>query len=71
MTLRKKALLIIGVPVISLVAIVYFVSRLILLEDVMELEKHQTHREVERALGALYHVIADLEVKTLDGAAPA
>ncbi len=66
MTLRKKALLIIGVVVVCLVGSVYIASRFVLLENLKEIEEHETHKNVERVLSTLYHVISHLEALTLD-----
>ncbi|MFC1934352.1 CHASE4 domain-containing protein [Chloroflexota bacterium] len=69
MTLRKKALLIIGVAVVCLVGFVYIASRFVLLEDLKEIEEHETHKNVERVLGNLYHIVSELEALTTDWAA--
>ncbi|MFC1965531.1 CHASE4 domain-containing protein [Chloroflexota bacterium] len=66
MTLRKKALLIIGVTVVCLVLFVYIASRFVLLEDLEEIEKLEAHKNVERALSTLYYSISDLEAQTTD-----
>ncbi|MFC2072048.1 CHASE4 domain-containing protein [Chloroflexota bacterium] len=68
MTLRKKILLIISVVLISTICLVYLISRLTLIEDIEDIEEFTTHQNVERALGALYYVIADLETTTSDWA---
>ncbi|MFC1939135.1 CHASE4 domain-containing protein [Chloroflexota bacterium] len=66
MTLRKKALLIIGVAVACLVGFVYIASRFVLLEDLEEIEKLETHKNVERTLSTFYYSISDLEARTTD-----
>ena len=69
MTLRKKALLIIGVTLISVVGLVYIASRFILLEDLADIEEHQAHQHVERAMSTLYSSISNLKTTTVDWAA--
>ena len=69
MTLRKKALLIMGVALICLVGFVYVASRFVLLEDLDEIEANEAHKNVERVLGTLYYVLSDLEALTLNLAA--
>ncbi|HUV75196.1 MAG TPA: CHASE4 domain-containing protein, partial [Dehalococcoidales bacterium] len=66
MTLRKKALLIIGVTLISTVFLVYVASRFTLMEDLLEIEEYTTHQSAEQALGALSYVLSDLEANTAD-----
>ncbi len=66
MTLRKKALLTIGVAVACLVGFVYIASRFVLLEDLEEIERLETHKNVERVLSTLYYFISDLEAQTTD-----
>ena len=66
MTLRKKALLIIGVTLISTVFLVYVASRFTLMEDLLEIEEYTTHQSAEQAMGALSYVLSDLEANTAD-----
>jgi len=68
MTLRKKALLIIGVTLISTVCLVYAASRFTLMEDLLEIEEYTTHQSAEQAMGALSYVLSDLEANTADRA---
>ena len=68
MTLRKKALLIIGGVLISTVSLVYVASRFTLIEDLLEIEAYTTHQNVEQAIGALSFVLSDLEANTTDWA---
>ena len=68
MTLRKKALLIIGVTLISTVCLMYVASRFTLMEDLLEIEEYTTHQSAEQAMGALSYVLSDLEANTADWA---
>ena len=68
MTLRVKTLIIIGVMLISLIAILYAVSQGIMLGSFGELEKEDTSKNVERALGALSDDISSLVTMTRDWA---
>ena len=68
MTLRVKTLIIIGAMLISLIAILYAVSQSIMLGSFRELEKEDTSKNVERALGALSDDISSLVTMTRDWA---
>src|SRR4030042_1839881 len=69
MSLRKKTFLIIGVTTISLVAILYIISKNILLDSFAKLEAQDTHKNVERALAALTDDLTKLQEVTRDWAA--
>ncbi len=69
MTLRTKALLIIGLSLICLAGIIYAISRFTLMEGLATIEKRDTYQNVERALGALSYLVSDLETKTVHWAA--
>ena len=68
MTLRKKALLIIGMSLLALLALVYITSRFILLSNLEETEARYTGQNVERALASLSHILLELETTTADRA---
>lgn len=68
MTLRKKALLIIGLSLLALLALVYITSRFILLSNLEETEARYTGQNVERALASLSHILLELETTTADRA---
>lgn len=68
MTLRKKALLIIGLSLLALLALVYVTSRFILLSNLEETEARYTGQNVERALASLSHILLELETTTADWA---
>lgn len=68
MTLRAKSLIIIGVMLVSLIAILYAVSQGIMLGSFGELEKEDTSKNVERALGALSDDVSSLVTMTRDWA---
>jgi len=69
MTLRRKALFIIILTLISLIGILYAVSRFVFIEGLLEIERHDTHQKVEQALAALSHTLSQLEADTVDRAA--
>jgi len=69
MTLRKKTLVIIGVTFISLIASLYFIPRMVLLSSFAELEKQNTHQNVERAVCALSDTLCSLGTTADDWAA--
>jgi len=69
MTLRKKALIVIGVTFACLIVILYFISRIVLLSGFANLEEQHTHQNVERALSALFDEIANLDTMVFDWAA--
>lgn len=60
MSLRKQTLLIIGVTLIGLVGLLYFISQTILLNNAAELEVQNTRQHVERATIALQDQLAEL-----------
>ena len=68
MTLRKKTLIIIGAVLIGLIAILYAVSESVIMGSFADLEKQNTTRNVERALGALSDDISGLVTMTNDWA---
>jgi len=69
MTLRKKTLAIIAVTSVSLIAVLYFISRVFLLGGYARLEEQSVHRNVERALSALSEEITVLDTTVFDWAA--
>ncbi len=69
MTIRTKALLIIGASLICVAGLIYITSRFTLVSGLEDIEEHNTHRQVEQALGALSYLISDLESDTAGWAA--
>jgi len=69
MTLRQKTLITIGITLIALIAILYGVSRTILLRSFAELETQTVRRNIERARSVLSESLADLSRSTADWAA--
>lgn len=69
MTLRKKTLTIIAVTSVSLIAVLYVVSRVSLLSGYARLEEQNVHQNVERALSALSEEITVLDSMVFDWAA--
>jgi len=53
MSLRKKALIVISVTVLGLIAVVYTVLRIVLLGNLLSLEEQTARRNVRRALDAV------------------
>ena len=68
MTLRRKTLIIISLTVVSLIAILYATSRIILLGSFAELEEQHTRQNVERALSALSDDLSTLDTMVFDWA---
>jgi PAS domain S-box-containing protein len=69
MTLRRKALLIIAVTLISLIGILYAVSRFVFIEGLSEIEELDVHKQVEQAAGVLSNELANLEANTANWSA--
>ncbi len=69
MTIRKKTLIAIGATFASMVLVLYFVSRVILLGSFAELEEQYACRDVERAQSALFDELAALDTMVFDWAA--
>ncbi len=68
MTLRTKALIIIGVALLCMAGLTYITSRFTFMRGLQEIEERDTSRHVEQALGALSYLISDLETDTADWA---
>ena len=68
MTLRKKALLIIGLSLLGMLILIYVTSRFILLSNLEETEERYTGQNVERAMASLSHMLLELETTTADWA---
>ncbi len=64
MTLRKKALLIIGLSLLVMLVLVYVTSRFILLSNLEKTEVRYTGQNVERALASLSQILLELETTT-------
>jgi len=69
MTLRTKALLIIGVALLCMAGLVYATSRFTFMRGLEEIEERHTTQNVEQVLGAFSYLISDLEADTADWAA--
>ncbi len=69
MTIRTKALIIIGASLLGMAGLIYVTSRFTFMRGLEEIEEHHTRSNVEQVLGAFSHVISDLEVDTADWAA--
>ncbi len=69
MTLRTKALIIIGVALLCMAGLTYITSRFTFMRGLEEIEERDTSKRVEQALGALSYLISDLEADTADWAA--
>ncbi len=61
MTLRAKALVIIGVSLLSLAGLIYITSRFTFIQGLAEIEERNTSRQIEQAISALSHLISELE----------
>lgn len=61
MSLRKKTLFIIGITLVSLIALLSIISKLVLLESFAQLEENQTRRNIERIKAAVAIQIARLD----------
>jgi len=68
MTIRKQTVFQIAITFTILIAIIFVISRFILLENLEELEKENTQQNVERVLSALSYTLSDLESGTNDWA---
>ena len=69
MTLRTKALVIIGVTLLCMAGLTYATSRFTFMRGLEEIEERHTTQNVEQVLGAFSYLISDLEVNTADWAA--
>ena len=69
MTIRTKALIIIGVALLCMAGLTYVTSRFTFMRGLEEIEEHQIGRNVERAVSTLSYIISDLEADTADRAA--
>jgi len=69
MSLRRKTLITIGLTIISLIAILYAASRIILLGSFAALEEQYTRHNVEQALNALFDDFSALDTIAFDWAA--
>jgi len=69
MSLRKKTLIITVLAIGSLVCVLYFLSRLIVLNSYVKLEEQEVHRNVERVLNALHDDLTNLHHTTNDWSA--
>jgi len=69
MTIRTKALIIIGVSLLCMAGLLYVTSRFTFMRGLEEIEGREASRHVEQALGALSYLISDLEADTADWAA--
>jgi len=66
MTIRKKSLLAIAITFVSLIVILFVISRFILLENLKKVEEENARQNVERALSALSYTLSNLESTTTD-----
>jgi PAS domain S-box-containing protein len=69
MTLRRKALLIVAVTLISLIGILYTVSRFVFIEGLSEIEELDIRKQVEQAAGVLANELTHLEASTANWSA--
>ena len=69
MSLRTKALVIIGVALLCMAGLTYVTSRFTFMRGLEEIEERDTSKRVEQALGALSYLISNLEADTADWAA--
>lgn len=69
MKLHRKALITIGVTLVSLIVVLYATSQIILLGGFAELEEQNTYQNVERAISALSDELSTLNAMTYDWAA--
>ena len=69
MTLRRKTLFIIGATFYGVIILLFFISRNILLDSFLELEKQNTVQNTERALSALSQESSNLKATAGDWAA--
>ena len=68
MTIRAKALIIIGVSLLCMAGLVYATSRFTFMRGLEEIEEREATKSVEQGQGALSHLISDLEVDNADWA---
>jgi sensor domain CHASE-containing protein/HPt (histidine-containing phosphotransfer) domain-containing protein len=68
MKLRYKSLLIVGTTLVCLLAIVYTVSRQVLLAGFLKVEREDTERNMRRVLDAFGETVNNLSVKAADWA---
>ena len=66
MTLRKKALLVIGLTLLSLIIALYLASRIIIMDSFSKLEDSNAERNVERIVGAYLDDISSLNTMDID-----
>jgi PAS domain S-box-containing protein len=69
MTLRAKALVILGISLLSLAGLIYITSRFTFMRGLEEIEERNTGRQVEQAMGALSQIISGLEADNANWAA--
>jgi len=69
MTLRKKTLMTVGITIIGLLIILYFISQITLVRSFTELEEQYAHQNVERAMSALSNDLLTLNAVVGDWAA--
>lgn len=68
MTLRTKALLIVGLSLIFATGLIYLTSRFTFIRGLEEIEKRHVTEHINQAIGALAYLTADLEADTADWA---
>jgi len=68
MTLRTKAIIIIGVALLGMAGLIYITSRFTFMRGLEEIEERNTSQHVEQTLGALSYLISNLEADTADWA---
>jgi len=61
MTLRRRTLFTIGITLIGLIAILYFLARTILLDGFIQLERQSLERDIQRVTSALQDSITQLD----------
>jgi len=69
MTIRTKALIIIGVSLLCMAGIIYATSRFTFMRGLEEIEERNTSRNVEQVVSTLSCIISDLESDTVNQAA--
>lgn len=69
MTIRTKALIIIGVSLLCMAGLIYATSRVTFMRGLEEIEELHTSRNVEQVVSTLSCIISDLEADTADWAA--
>ena len=68
MTLRVKALVIIGIALLSMAGLIYVTSRFTFIKGLEEIEERNTSMQVKQAMGALSHMISHIESSNADWA---